>query len=112
MKRFAALACVLALATGFSAVAADAPDSDSAAAQDSTAPPKCKKPILPSAVRKVDDPTEFTEKYDAYQQCIKDYVDAQQVMSQKHIDAANAAVKDANDYRDRANAAMKAAADK
>ncbi len=98
MKRLAALACALALAP-CAAAFADSADT----LQDSTAPPDCHKPILPSSIKPVDDDSGFTEKFDAYQQCIKTYIETQQALSQKHVDAANAAVKDANAYRDKVN---------
>jgi len=68
---------------------------------DSTAPPACKKPIPPNAVRKADGDTDFQENYTVYQQCIKDYMDAQNSLAKLHVDAANAAAIDANAFAQR-----------
>lgn len=70
------------------------------AAQDATlAPPACKKPVLPTSnIRKADGNDDFNEKFQAYQDCIKVYVDTQNKLANAHISAANAAVNDANAY--------------
>ncbi|MDR3419488.1 MAG: hypothetical protein P4L83_25190 [Nevskia sp.] len=95
---------IAALALGL-APAVFADDSAAGGMVDSLAPPACKKPMLPNTIRRADDDSEFVAKYDAYAQCIKDYIATQQALSQKHIDAANAAVTDANAFRDKVNEA-------
>ena len=82
--------------------------ADGAAAPlvDSTAPPTCKKPIPPSALRKADGDTDFQENYTVYQQCIKDYMDAQNNLAKLHVDAANAAAIDANAFAQKINEAQ------
>ena len=84
------------------AVLADEP-ADAAAA-----PPTCKKPALPSSVRRADDQSEFNEKFSAYQECIKAYVDTQNKLANLHINAANAAVTDANAFVTETNAKLSA----
>ncbi len=74
-----------------------------AALADSTttetiAPPSCKKPLLPSSVRKADDSTEFDERMDEYKACITAYVDQQTALSKAHVDAANSAITDSNAF--------------
>ena len=98
MNRLALFIVALTLLPG-TAVFAD----DAAAMQDSLAPPACKKPVLPSAVRKADDSSDFDAKYEAWDDCVKAYLATQNALAQKHIDAANAAVADANAFRDRVN---------
>ena len=98
----------LTLLTIAFALAPMAAFADGAAAPlvDSTAPPTCKKPIPPSTVRKADSDTDFQENYDAYQKCIKDYMDGQNALAKMHVDAANAAAVDANAYAQRINEAQ------
>jgi len=82
---------LLASALPFAVLADDLTDA-------AAAPPTCKKPLLPSSVRKADDTGEFNEKFTAYQDCIKAYVDAQNKYANLHVAAANKAVEDANAY--------------
>ncbi len=65
---------------------------------DSYAAPACKKPVMITNLRKADDTSEFNEKFNAYQECIKAYVDNQNKLANAHVTAANAAVEDANNF--------------
>ncbi|GAC1624031.1 MAG: hypothetical protein NVS9B10_09580 [Nevskia sp.] len=73
-----------------------------------TAPPTCKKPLLPSSVRRADDTSEFNDKFSAYQECIKAYVDSQNKLANAHVNAANAAIADANAFVTETNAKLQA----
>jgi len=95
MKKTAAvLACLL-----IASVVALADDKPAGSAvHDSLAPPNCTKPSMPSSVRSADDTTEFDEKVDAYKDCITTYVSDQNALAKKHMDAANGAVNEYNDF--------------
>jgi hypothetical protein len=92
--------------------AADAP----ASAEETVAPPSCTKPDIPSRAssydqtvtrtKKKDTQEDFQTAYQAYSTCMKAYVDLQSELSKKHIAAANAAVKDVNDFNTQVNAAQ------
>lgn len=77
---------------------------DTVAPAESFAPPTCKKPILPSSVRRADDTGEFMDKYEQYRQCIKDYADAHAAAAKKHTEVANAAIQEVNDFAAQINA--------
>lgn len=72
-------------------------DEDTAPVE-TVAPPDCKKPVLPSKVRRADDPSEFTEKFEKYQKCVLAYADAQGKLAKAHQDAANAAINEFNAF--------------
>ncbi len=71
---------------------------EDAAPTETIAPPTCKKPLLTTRMRKADDDSDFNEKFETYQACIKTYANEQNKAGQKHIDAANAAVADFNAF--------------
>ncbi len=73
---------------------------------DSAAPPACKKPQLPSSVRRADDTSEFQEKFTVYQDCIKSYIDTQNKLATLHVGAANKAVEEANAFVNETNAKL------
>lgn len=98
----------------FVAPLASADDSASAAV-DSTAPPNCTQPSLPtpsSAVSgeatRIAKPkaSDFNTQFQTYQACMKAYVAAQSELSKQHIAAANAAVKQLNDFGQKVNDAL------
>jgi hypothetical protein len=95
-----AFAALLFLAPISATLADDAaaPAATPATMDDSLAPPSCKKPVLPSKLRKADDTSDFQEKVDSYRECIKTYTQVQGALANKHIAAANGAVKDLNDF--------------
>ena len=73
-----------------------------------TAPPACKQPPLPSKVRRADDVSEFNAKVEAYQTCIKAYINEQNVLANQHVAAANKAVAEANAFVNAVNEALAA----
>ena len=78
------------------------------AAVEAVAPPTCKKVPAPNNIRRADDTTEFNDKFAAYQECIKTYVDTQNKAANAHVNAANKAVEDANAYVNEINAKLSA----
>jgi hypothetical protein len=74
------------------------------AATESIAANTCKKPTIFTRMRRADDDSQFAEKSEAYKKCIDDYVALQSDLSQKHTNAANAAVAEYNDFVKAANA--------
>lgn len=89
-------------------VAAFADGTPAPAAEETIPPPNCEKPAIPTAADALDseasrldtknDPAKFQKNFDAWRACMKAYVDAQSAASHKHIAAANAAVKEVNDF--------------
>jgi len=75
--------------------------------QDSYGAPSCKKPAFITNLRKADDSSDFTEKFNAYQECIKTYTDNQSKLANLHIEAANKAVADTNAYINEINEKQK-----
>jgi len=84
---------------------------DAAAPADSLAGPNCTQPPLPGAAAASNEATriakpkgnDFNAQLQAYQVCMKAYVDAQSALSKQHIAAANAAVKQLNDFAAQVN---------
>jgi hypothetical protein len=71
--------------------------------QDSLAPPICKKPLLITKMRKADDDSDFSDKAEAYKNCINAYADVQHQLAQKHLDAGNAAIAEFNAFAKESN---------
>ncbi len=86
------------------AVLAEGP-APAAAALETIAPPTCTTPELPSSGTPDNTPSRIKKKtsnfqpeFEAYQKCMKTYVDTQSELSKLHIGAANAAVAQVNAY--------------
>jgi predicted lipoprotein len=108
LKKFSA---VLVLSVASLAFADDA----APVVADSTAPANCTQPPLPNpssaisgeATRIVKPKaSDFNTQFQAYQTCMKAYVAAQSELSKQHIAAANAAVKQLNDFGQKVNDAL------
>jgi hypothetical protein len=99
-----AFAALLFLAPMTATLADDA--AAPAATSEVPASNTCKKPLLPSKLRKADDTSDFQEKVDTYHACIKTYADLQGELAKKHVAAANAAIKELNDFVSEVNEAQ------
>lgn len=82
---------------------------------ESIAPANCTQPPLPTAsnaasgeATRIAKPkaSDFNAQFQAYQTCMKAYVAAQSDLSKQHIAAANAAVKQLNDFGQKVNDAL------
>jgi hypothetical protein len=97
MKRLTLLCLITALAP-LAAPADDAPTAP-AAPVDSLAPHTCVKPNIEGTKMTKDLGTHDQRAvFEAYQQCIKEYVTNQQKLQQLHFQAGSAALKEFNDF--------------
>jgi hypothetical protein len=101
VNRFTLLAFVAVLAPQIALAddAAPAAAADTAAPVDSLAPHTCKQPNINGPTMTRDIGThDKTLEFQAYQTCMKNYVQTQQKLQQLHFQAGTAALKEFNDF--------------
>jgi len=98
MNRFLLAAALVAASNAFAQSAAPIPK------------PSCEKPKLPGEMMRSD--ASVTKRYnqdvEAWQKCMKGYIDERQAVMKANEEAANAAIKDYNDTIKSLNEAAKA----
>lgn len=94
MNRLTLLAFIVALAP--QAVFAD--DAPAAAADPTLAPANCKQPEMHTRLIRDTSTHDPRAEFEAYQQCVKDYVETQKKLQQLHFEAGSKALKDFNDF--------------
>jgi hypothetical protein len=104
MKRTVRISLATALAPVLVFSSAVALSQESPAVTESISANPCKKPTIYTRMRRADDDSQFAEKSEAYKKCINEYVALQSDLSQKHTNAANAAVAEYNDFVKAVNA--------
>jgi hypothetical protein len=98
------LIALLAAGLPLAASADDTASAPGADIQDSLAPASCKQPLLPSAVRRADDTSEFDAKLELYKTCVNKYISDQNELAKRHIAAGNAAAGAFNEFAKKLNA--------